>query len=75
MISTPLQCDFNCAIQGRQSQHRQLMTSPRKCWGTAGLADTVVEFTYVLSNRGTFTPFEEVFYLTPFEILGVVIFL
>lgn len=45
--------------------------------GTAGLVETVVEFTYVVTNRESFTPFEEVFFLTSgsIEMLGEVLFL
>lgn len=39
---------------------------------TAGLVEMVVEFTYVVTNRDNFTPFEEVFFLTSgsIEMLG-----
>lgn len=45
--------------------------------GTFGLIETVVEFTYVLTNRDNFTTFEEVFFLTSgcIEMLGEVVFL
>ena len=45
--------------------------------GTFGLAATIVGFIYVVTNRDTFTNFEEVFFLTAgsFEMLGKVVFL
>lgn len=45
--------------------------------GTVGLVETVVEFTYVVTNRENFTPFEEIFFLASgcIEMLGEVIFL
>lgn len=45
--------------------------------GAAGLVETVVEFTYVLTNRHNFTPFEEVFFLASgcTEMLAEVVFL
>ena len=43
----------------------------------SSLAATIVEFIYVVTNRDSFTKFEEVFFLTAgsFEMLGEVYFL
>ena len=40
--------------------------------GVSGLAATIMEFIYVVTNRDNFTNFEEVFFLTAgsFEMLG-----
>lgn len=45
--------------------------------GAAGLVETVVEFTYVLTNRENFRPFEEVYFLVTgcTEMLGEAAFL
>ncbi|CAM9721959.1 unnamed protein product, partial [Ectocarpus fasciculatus] len=46
-------------------------------FGTMGLIETVVEFSYAITNRENFTTFEEVFFLTSgsIEMLGEVAFL
>lgn len=48
-----------------------------QAFGTAGLIETVVEFTYVLTNRDNFTEFEKVFFIASgsCEMAGELLFL